>query len=216
MSAEVVDLTDLPERDQSLLECEVVYAKVQQGVIRFDGALLVFEESGAAGGGQVHFPITAVKGMQVSKTGSSKILLKILTDSSEGNEALFDFTNTINGLAWREAFKESLTSRIRSISDSNPSAASAPALASAATRTSASDASSRAPKIAGATLDLGTSRTTTLKLSAADIKSFLETHPALLDLYSEQVILFMRIASQRLACRAVPLTRPLCRRFHTV
>ncbi len=188
-----VDLTNLPEREHSLLECEAVYAKAHQGVVRFDGSVLVFEEYGAAGGGQVLFPITGIKGMQVSKTGSSKILLKILTDSNEGDDALFDFTNTINGLAWREAFKDSLTSKIRSLADSSPPAASAPESVSAASRPPAEKSPSRAPKVTGAN---------TLKLSAADIKSFLEAHPALLDLYAEQVGEFMLIASQSVAYHA--------------
>ena len=192
---EVVDLTtQLPEGGHSILECEAVYAKAHQGMVRFDSSVLSFEASGDI---SVHFPITAVKGMQVSKTGSSKILLKILTDSAEGSEALFDFTNTTNGLAWREAFKESLTSRIRSISDSSTSGAPATPASAAATHKSAADLTSRTPKIAGATKDLGNSPSTTLKLSAADIKSFLEAHPALLDLYAEQVVSMLIISQRR-------------------
>jgi hypothetical protein len=192
MSGEVVDLTEIPEHEPSLLECEVVYAKVRQGLIRFDGSVLSFE--GCGDKSEVHFPVSAVKGMQVSKTGSSKILLKILTDSTEVSEALFDFTNTINGLAWREAFKESLASRIRSISDSSPSVARAdPASAKSATHIPEAESPSRFPKT-GAKKDLGSSPT--LKLSAADIKSFLEAHPALLDLYAEQVVSIL-IAFQR-------------------
>ena len=199
--AEVVDLTTDESGKQSILECEVVYEKIRKGRVRFDGTVLSFEAEEESDV-KIYFPITAIKGMQVSKAGSSKALLKIMSDSSSQPESLFDFTSTINGLAWRDAFKEGLAKQIRSTSDTNASSPSKSAsLPCEKTKNSASNGGvSQSP--AGKK-----SEDRTVKLSASDIKRFLETHPALLELYAEQVYL---IASARFACRCHALLTSIC------
>jgi hypothetical protein len=178
MSADLIDLTDMTDAGQSSLECEVLYGKTQKGILAFDGCELIFRSSEGEGQ-EVYFPCTAIKGMQVSKAGSSKTLLKIISDSSLMNEALFDFSSTTNGVAWRDAFKEGLTKRIRTISESNAPDPQTPKVPV-----------SNGGKISGPR-DSSSKKQSTLresvKLTAADIKGFLEAHPALLELYAEQV-----------------------------
>ena len=201
--SDVIDLTeDQPGEDASLLECKVVY-DTQDGLLKFDGSALVFTPEKATLD-EFKVAVSDIKGMQVSKSGNAKTLLKLISAASEPKSWLFDFTQVTNGLAWRDAFKDVLTKRIRdsapaSEPPTNPKSVSTKPVeisnskvAKPVERSSVTLAGS----YKGGTKDAGpgghpaaaASRKQVTRLTAADISAFCQSHPNLLKLYAQQVI----------------------------
>lgn len=204
MSGVVVDLTGSPPRTTSrmsaaatagtaggaqALQCKQVLRVLASktrvpGSLRLDGTQLSFapDAQAQAAGADAHRLVVecaAVQSMQVSKAGSAKPLLKLIS-ASASVDTTFDFSPTTNGALWRDTFKDAVATIMRSANQSAgmPAAPAGPPPSAGRGKVAEKEGSAAERRESGPVVH---------RLDAAAIYKYMTDYPKLMQVYRKVV-----------------------------